>query len=71
MAEQPNYTLEETFKLLGLTETGVSWCKKAAKDILPDTTGEPTWQYARFDVRKRESGCPELVIYIPFGIKGL
>ena len=66
-----DYTLEETFKLLGLNQSSVPWCKKVAKDILPSTTGEPDWLYARVDVREREDGCPELAIYIPFGIKGL
>ena len=66
-----NYTLEETLKLLGLSQGWVPLCKKAAKDILPTTTGEPDWMYARVDVREREDGCPELAIYIPFGIKGL
>ncbi len=46
-------------------------CKKMAKKILPSTTGEPDWHYARVDVREREDGCPELVLSVPFGIKGL
>ena len=66
-----DYTLEETFKLLGLSQSSVPWCKRAAKNILPNTTGEPDWRYVRVDVVEREDGCPEVVISIPFGIKGL
>lgn len=65
------FTLKETLEMLGLNPDYEPLCKKVAKDILPNSTGEPDWMYARVDVRERESGCPELVISIPFGIKGL
>jgi len=64
-------TLAETFELLGVPMSAGPWCKKRAEDILPNTTEEPDWKYVRVDVREREDGCPELVIYVPFGIKGL
>ena len=65
------FTLKETLEMLGLNPDYEPLCKNAAKNILPNSTGEPDWMYARVDVRKRESGVPELVISIPFGIKGL
>lgn len=65
------FTLKETLEMLGLNPNYEPLCKKVAKDILPNSTGEPDWLYARVDVRKREDGAPELVISIPFGIKGL
>ena len=71
MHDIPNYTLEEFLKYLGLDPSMGPLVKKMAKEILPSSTGEPDWIYVRADVRKRESGCPELVISIPFGIKGL
>ena len=71
MGETPTYTLEELFDLLGFSPSSVSWAKDSAKRILDDTTGEPAWMFRRIDVKERESGCPELVISIPFGIKGL
>ncbi len=64
-------TLAETFELLGIPKSAGPLCKKMAKDILPNTTGEPVWRFVRVDVRERESGCPELVISIPFGVEGL
>ena len=64
-------TIEETFELLGISSRTGPLCKKMAKDILSDTTGEPDWRFVRVDVRKRETGCPELVISVPFGIEGL
>lgn len=66
-----DYTLEETFELLGISLRSAPLVRKMAKNILSSTTGEPDWRYVRVDVRERESGCPELVISIPFGIKGL
>lgn len=65
------YTLEETFELLGISPSCGPWCKSMAKDILSSSTGEPDWRYVRVDVRERSTGVPELVISIPFGIKGL
>lgn len=64
-------TLAETFEMLGVPMSAVPWCKQGAKDVLQSTTGEPDWRYVRVDVREREDGCPELAIYVPFGIKGL
>ena len=70
MMDRP-LTLVETFELLGIPQLIGQWCKNRAKEILPNTTGEPDWRFVRADVRKRESGCPELVISIPFEIEGL
>lgn len=64
-------TLEETFDLLGISQVTGRLCKKIAKNILPSTTGELDWRFIRVEVKERESGCPELVISIPFGIEGL
>lgn len=71
MHDIPNYTLEEFLKYLGLDPSIGPWAKNTAKEILPSSTEELDWIYVRADVRKRESGCPELVISIPFEIKGL
>lgn len=60
--------LEETF---AFSKETTLICKKMAKKILPSTTGEPDWLYARVEVREREDGCPELVLSVPFGIEGL
>ncbi len=64
-------TLEETCRLLGIKPKMAGWCRNKANEILSDTTGEPAWDYARVSVRERESGVPELVISVPFEIKGL
>ena len=64
-------TLAETFELLGISSATGPWCKNTAKEILSTTTGEPDWRFVRVNVRERESGCPELVISVPFRIKGL
>ena len=64
-------TIAETFELLGISSATGPLCKKMAKDISPDTTGEPDWRFVRVDVRKRETGWPELVISIPFEMEGL
>ena len=66
-----DYTLAETFEMLGIPLTCEPWCKKMAKDTLPSSTGEPDWRYVRVDVRERSTGVPELVISIPFGVEGL
>lgn len=75
MAVQCNLTLEGTLQTLGVESTAAKriseLCKKSAEEILPTTTGEPDWRYMRVDVRKRESGCPEWVISVPFKIEGL
>ena len=64
-------TLAETFELLGINSATGPLCKNMAKNVLSATTGEPDWRFVRVDVRERESGCPELVILVPFGIEGL
>lgn len=64
-------TIEEAFELLGIPKSSGPWCKNVAKNILSATTGEPDWCFVRADVREREDGCQELVIYIPFEIEGL
>ena len=66
-----DYTLAETFELLGIPQTCTPWCAKMAKDMLPSSTGELDWRCVRVDVRERSTGVPELVISIPFGIEGL
>lgn len=71
MRKIPNLTLEETFTILGLNPKSVPICKAMAKNIYQNATEELSWRYARFDVRERSSGCPELVISVPFGIEGL
>ena len=64
-------TLEETFELLGIPPQTSPLCKDRAKEILPRTTDELDWAYARVDVRERSTGVPELTISIPFKVKGL
>ena len=69
MSRKP-LTLEETFELLGIKAN--PWqIQRMAKETLPETTGELDWLYKRVEVRERESGVPELAIYIPFKVEGL
>lgn len=65
-----NLSLEETLRMFGLSPKKAGWCKNTAKKILPNAS-EPDWTYMRVDVRKRESGIPELVISVPFKVEGL
>ena len=65
------FTLDETFRLLGIGERRLGWCKSKRDKICEKATNELDWTYVRADVRERYDGIPELVLHVPFEVKGL
>ena len=66
-----HFTVDDVRKAVGLRPLSEIYEETGVIPHWSNNDGELDFKYARTEVREREDGVSELVVYIPFAVKGL